>query len=174
MYRTFTLQSCVVIYGCRSLIRRIRTPLSPHVCCPSIDPIYPATRTGVREVRAITRSPVFRGVKAPKRVHRKRKLIQQRKRDGGICNSDFSDCFLLCLHVHVPCPSLSLSLPVCLFLLSSFSLFLPPLPRSLSGTLLLFLSRIYGESFIGPRELFIRNFRRASGEPRVKVARLAT
>lgn len=39
LYRTFTLQSCVVIYGCRSLIRRIRTSLSPHVCCPSIDPI---------------------------------------------------------------------------------------------------------------------------------------
>lgn len=55
-YRTFTLQSCVVIYGCRSLIRRIRTPLSPHVCCPSIDPIY-RDDTGVRkvlvEIRAI-------------------------------------------------------------------------------------------------------------------------
>lgn len=48
-YRTFTLQSCVVIYGCRSLIRRIRTPLSPHVCCPSIDPIY-RDETGVRKV----------------------------------------------------------------------------------------------------------------------------
>lgn len=49
LYRTFTLQSCVVIYGCRSLIRRIRTPLSPHVCCPSIDPIY-RDETGVHEV----------------------------------------------------------------------------------------------------------------------------
>lgn len=48
-YRTFTLQSCVVIYGCRSLIRRIRTPLSPHVCCPSIDPIY-HDETGVCKV----------------------------------------------------------------------------------------------------------------------------
>ncbi|KYM85125.1 hypothetical protein ALC53_04913 [Atta colombica] len=48
-YRTFTLQSCVVIYGCRSLIRRIRTPLSPHVCCPSIDPIY-RDETGVCKV----------------------------------------------------------------------------------------------------------------------------
>ncbi|KOC61707.1 hypothetical protein WH47_02964, partial [Habropoda laboriosa] len=49
LYRTFTLQSCGVIYGCRSLIRRIRTPLSPHVCCPSIDPIY-SDETGVHEV----------------------------------------------------------------------------------------------------------------------------
>lgn len=51
-YRTFTLQSCVVIYGCRSLIRRIRTPLSPHVCCPSIDPIY-RDGTGVRKVSLV-------------------------------------------------------------------------------------------------------------------------
>lgn len=51
-YRTFTLQSCVVIYGCRSLIRRIRTPLSPHVCCPSIDPIY-RDDTGVRKVSLV-------------------------------------------------------------------------------------------------------------------------
>lgn len=53
-YRTFTLQSCVVIYGCRSLIRRIRTPLSPHVCCPSIDPIY-RDETGVRKVSSAHR-----------------------------------------------------------------------------------------------------------------------
>jgi len=49
VHRTFSLQSRVVIYGCRSLIRRIRTPLSPHVCCPSIDPIY-RDGTGVRKM----------------------------------------------------------------------------------------------------------------------------
>lgn len=83
-YRTFTLQSCVVIYGCRSLIRRIRTPLSPHVCCPSIDPIY-RDETGVHEVSRPPRPPILvddssRGVKS----RGKRKLIEQRATDRDL------------------------------------------------------------------------------------------
>lgn len=107
------------------------------------------------------------GLSSSERALRKRKLIQRRKRDGEICNSDFSDCFLLCLHVHVP------SLSLCLFLLSCFSLFLPRYLVLCLERCSFFFPRIYGESFIGPRELFIRNFRRPSREPRVKVARLA-
>lgn len=83
-YRTFTLQSCVVIYGCRSLIRRIRTPLSPHVCCPSIDPIY-RDETGVHEVSRPPCPPILvddssRGVNS----RGKRKLIEQRATDRDL------------------------------------------------------------------------------------------
>lgn len=136
LYRTFTLQSRVVIYGCRSLIRRIRTPLSPHVCCPSIDPIY-RDETGGHEVSACSTRSIHvdrlnDGDEAPRR---ERKLIVQG--DGGFVIQIFRR----------PVPSLFCR-GTCRRLLARSSL---PSYSSFSApfALLVFLSGIYGESFIG-------------------------